>query len=67
MRRKLGPGVPAFGFVAQRTDFARGYLVIVAAAAAMALTAAGLVRQGARVAGASGPRLAAARPTLADE
>jgi fucose permease len=58
---------PAFGFVAQRTDFARGYLVIVAAAAAMAVTAAGLVRQGTRTAASAAPRLAAAQPTLADE
>jgi fucose permease len=51
---------PTFGFIAQRTDFARGYLVIVGSAAAMALTAVVLTRQAARGAAtvrAPAPRL----------
>lgn len=57
---------PAFGFVAQRTDFARGYLVIVAASAAMALTAAGLLRQSRRVAVTPQPVLTAGRRPVGD-
>jgi hypothetical protein len=64
----LGSGAiwPSFGFMAHRSDFWNGYLVVVAAAGAMVLTAGALLRQPERpVSGAAAGARGAGEPESA--